>query len=108
MKEMIKDNHLAKQAKQAKANVNPHAAAISEMMEKLKLLRRENQEGHTQMTISLTKLETWVEDLKCQITSLGSRSGDTAEWIEVVEEIGMRHERTPIPPGKREADLTKF
>lgn len=88
------------------AKSSPRAPELTEVMEELKSLRKENQEGHKQTRISLTKVETSVEDLKYQINGLESRIAETEKRINTVEEIGMRHERALRYLLEREADLT--
>lgn len=92
-------------ARQAKAS--SQAPELSEVMDELKSLRRENQDGHKQTKTSLTKLETSVEDLKCKINGLESRIGETEKCIGVAEETSMRHERALRYLLEREGDLTE-
>ena len=88
---------------EANANANKHESKI---LTELALIRKENLEGHNQTKLSLTKLETTIQELKGEITTLKNRTTETESRISAAEDKGLRHERAIRYLMHRELDLT--
>ncbi len=77
-----------------------------DVLEELKKLRKENQEGHNYTKISLERVEQTVKDIKDQLTEHEERIEKVEERISTVEDITMRHQRALKYLLQRDVELT--
>lgn len=87
----------------AGAGTSSHKSKILTELEKL---RNENRDGHTQTRVSVTKLESSMQELKGEMTKLEKRTTEAEGRISAVEDTGMRHQRAVRYLLHREMDLT--
>lgn len=76
------------------------------VLEELKKLRKENQEGHNYTKKSLERVEQTVKDIKEQLTEHEERIEKAEERISMVEDITTRHQRAVKYLLHREVALT--
>lgn len=78
----------------------------SKILSELEKLRKENFDGHNQTKLSLTKLESSMQDLKGELVRLEKRTTEVEDRISAAEDNGGRHERAIRYLLHREMDLT--
>lgn len=76
------------------------------VLEELKKLRKENQEGHNHTKTSLERVEQTVKDIKAQLIEHEERMEKAEERISMVEDITMRHQRALKYLLHRDVNLT--
>lgn len=93
------------------ANVSKDAAsdkACPDMtiLEELRSLRKENQDGHNQTKITLNRLERTVTDIKEQLVEHGERIEQLEKRVGMAEDAGIRQQRAIRHLLKRDIDLS--
>lgn len=78
----------------------------SKILAELEKLRKENLDGHTQTRLSLTKIESSMQELRDEMTKLEKRTTDAEGRIGAAEDTGIRHQRAIRYLLHREMDLT--
>lgn len=95
----------------ANASLNTPASSVNQptlmLMEELKKLRQENQDGHSQTKMSLGRLEQAVTDIKDQMAKHEERMGQIEERASAVEDTVMRHQRALRYLVHRDIDLSE-
>lgn len=87
-------------------NASNEGRPDQEMLEELKKLRKENQEGHNHTKISLERVEQTVKDIKDQLNEHAVRIEKAEERISTVEDTTMRHQRALRYLLHRDMELT--
>lgn len=89
-----------------KANASNEMKLDPDVLEELKKLRKENQEGHSQTKMCLERVEQTVKDIKDQLIEHEERIERAEERISMVEDTSRRHQRAIKYLLHREWDLT--
>lgn len=76
------------------------------LLEELKKLRKENQEGHNHTKMSLERLEQAVTDIRDHVAKHEERIGQMEERISATEDTLMRHQRALRYLIHRDLDLS--
>ena len=90
-----------KKAKQTNANAAADAEPskqqeYSKILAELDKMRKENKEGHKETKLSLTKLDSSIQELKGEITTLKTRTTEVESCISAVEDDRQRRQREPF------------
>lgn len=89
----------------AAADASTHDSG-SRILEELEKMRKDNQEGHTQTQLSLTRLETAFKGLKDEVTNLEKRTTEAEDCISANEDTVKRHEQAIRHLLQRDMHLT--
>lgn len=90
------------------ANLANVASTTTEnrILAELEKLRQENNEGHNQTLVTLSKLETTMQEMKSDLVRLERKTTEAENRISGVEDTVLRHERAIRYLLTREVDLT--
>ena len=78
----------------------------STILEELKKLRKENQDGHNHTQLALSRVEQTISDIKDQLAEHEERMGGLEERVGAAEDAEMRHRRALRYLLHRDIDLS--
>lgn len=104
--EITKEKNENLRQNQPASNDTPSPSTESKILAELEKLRSGNREGHNQTKLSLTKLETSIEELKGEMTKLEKRTTEAEDRISAAEDNGRRYDRAIRYLLRREMNLS--
>lgn len=104
--EITKEKNENLRQNQPASNDTPSPGTESKILAELEKLRSDNREGHNQTKLSLTKLETSIEELKREMTKLEKRTMEAEDRVSAAENNGRRYDRAIRYLLRREMNLS--